>query len=139
MEIQEKALRNVQNIEVNGRKFFISSIPATKAQRMLIAAFGAFKSFFSQGAGGIAAFPAELLTELNSYAGAYNDSGAQVQFVDDDITDMMVDNPMDLMEVQVALVEKNFGFFADGRLNRVVERLSRVLAPQQAEAATPNA
>ena len=126
MEI--KNLRDKTDITVNGRKYFISAIPATKAQRMLLAGFAAFKSFF--GGGGLSAFPAELLTELNSYAGAYNCNGGEVQFLDDDITDDMIGgNLMDLIEVQVALVEKNFGFFGDGRLSAAVERLTKVLAP----------
>ena len=86
-------------------------------------AFGAFSK------GDIAGLSADILEELLSYAGAYNPNGAEVQFLDEEIIGMMVSDPAVLMEIEVRMVEKNFGFLADGRLNRVVERLSRALAP----------
>lgn len=121
--MQEKNLLNKQDIEIDGKKYFISSIPALQAQRMLLKAFGALTN------GNIANLPPELLEELLSYAGAYNPNGAEVQFMDEEIIGMMVSDPAVLMEIEARMVEKNFGFLADGRLNRVVERLSRALTP----------
>lgn len=125
--VKERQLRDKQDIDVNGRKYFISSIPATKSQKMLFSAIGAFQSFLSSGS--LESFPTGLLQELNSYAGTYNDSGAAVQFVDDDVTDMMIQNPLDLYEVQLALLEKNFGFFGGGKLTSIIGRLTKILAP----------
>lgn len=120
---KEKVLLNKEDIEIDGKKYFISSIPAIQAQRMLVRAFGAFSK------GDVAGLSADILEELLGYAGAYNPNGAEVQFLDEEIIGMMVSDPAVLMEIEVRMVEKNFGFLADGRLNRVVERLSRALAP----------
>lgn len=116
--MQTKTLIKKEDVTIDGKKYFISSIPALKAQRMLLDGFGAFAN------GGVGSLPDSLIRELLSYAGAYNNAGGEVQFVDEDVIEMMVDDPVVLMELESMMVEKNFGFLADGRMSKVMERLS---------------
>jgi len=111
--------------KIGDKTYFISSIPAVNAQKMLIRAFSAFTS------GNVSALPEDLISELLSYAGTYNDSRAEVQFIDDDVIGMFVTDPMVLIEIEARMVEKNFGFLADGRLQKVLERLGKVMAPKE--------
>ena len=112
------ALKDKQDVTVNGRKYFIGRMPALKAERLLIKSIGAIT------AGGFSALPDEALTELLSYAGGYNANGGEVRFENEGIVEMF-DIPLeDVIELQSLLVEKNFGFFANGGINRVLERLT---------------
>ena len=111
-------IKDKEDITVNGRKYFIGRMPALKAERLLIKSIGAIS------AGGFSALPEEALTELLAFAGGYNSQGGEVRFENEDIIEML-DIPLeDLIEIQARLVEKNFGFFANGGINRVLERLT---------------
>lgn len=124
--MQTKELLNKEDVTIGDEKYFISSIPATKCQAMLLKAFSAFSQ------GNIAAIPPELITELLSYCGTYNKNGAEVQFVDEETADMCVSDPAVLMELEARMVEKNFSFLADGRLTKVMERLGKAFSPASA-------
>lgn len=113
-----------KDITIGDKKYFVSKMPAFEAQKMLLKAFGAFAS------GSVADIPPELLIELLSYAGAYNAANTEVQFIDEEVLGMMVTDPMDLMEIEVQLVEYNFGFLASGRITDIMERLGKVFSKQ---------
>ena len=119
-------LKDKEEITVNGRKYFIGRMPALKAERLLIKSIGAIT------AGGFSALPDEALTELLAYSGAYNAQGGEVLFDKEEIVEMF-DIPLeDIIEIQARLVEKNFGFFANGGLNRVMERLTNTFTKAKA-------
>lgn len=124
MQIRE--LINKEDVVIDGQKYFISSIPAVECQKILLKSFSAFSQ------GNIAAIPPELLTELLSYCGIYNKMNAEVQFVDEETITMSVADPMVIIELEARMVEKNFSFLADGRLTRVMERLSKAFSPATA-------
>lgn len=128
-----KNLRNKEDFRLGDKKYFVSSIPAVAASKILFKAFGALSS------GDLSALPHDIFLELLSYGGGYNQNGAEVQFVDEETVDMFEEDPMVLFEVATRVVEKNFGFLGDGRLSRVIERLSATLSPVAKPAATPNA
>lgn len=125
-------LRNKEDVVINGKRYFISSIPATAATKIVFRAFGSLSS------GNIADLPNDLFLELLSYAGGYNDNKKEIQFADEEIIDEFVEDPMDLIDLAAHVVEKNFGFFGDGRLKSVATRLSRILSPAVNQD-TPNA
>lgn len=132
----EKILIGKQDFLIGQRKYFVSKIPAVQAQRILMRAIASF----SKGDGGgfnLGNLTPDILEELLSYAGCYNNGGAEVQFANEDIINQMVEDPMDLIEVEAKMVELNFGFFADGRINRVIENLMKALVPAVSE--KPNA
>ena len=113
-------VKDKEDITVNGRKYFIGRMPALKAERLLIKSIGAIT------AGGFSALPDEALTELLAYAGGYNAQNNEVRFENEDI-----------IEIQARLVEKNFGFFANGGINRVMERLTNTFAKAKASQEAP--
>ena len=117
-----KSLRDKTDVTINGRRYFVSSIPAIPAQRMLLKAFSALSQ------GGIGALPPDVLSELLSYAGTYNQHGQEVQFANDDLVELMGVSLADLIELETVMLEKNLGFFTDGSLSRAVERLTSIFA-----------
>ena len=124
-------IKDKEDITVNGRKYFIGRMPALKAERLLIKSIGAIT------AGGFSALPDEALTELLAYAGGYNAQNNEVRFENEDIIEMF-DVPLeDIIEIQARLVEKNFGFFANGGINRVLERLTNTFAKAKASQEAP--
>lgn len=127
-----KNLRNKEDFRLGDKKYFISSIPAVAASKILFKAVGALNT------GNLSALPQDIFLELLSYGGGYNQNGAEVQFVDEMTIDMFVEDPMDLFEVATRIVEKNFGFLGDGRLIRAIERLSATLSQVAKREDTPN-
>ena len=121
----EKTLRNKETVVIGKNKYVISSLPAIAAQKLLLKAFGAFQK------GSISDLPDDLLMELVSYSAIINENGAEVQLMNEQIIDMMIADPTDLMELEARMVEKNFGFLADGRLQKILERLGKTLGQAQ--------
>lgn len=121
MEFPVRILREKSDVVINKRKYFVSLIPAVPAQKILFKAFGSFSS------GGLSNIPDDIIAELLTYAGTYNASGAEVQFATPGIIETMGIPLTDLMELEVAMVEKNFGFFGDGTLNRIADRLAKLM------------
>ena len=117
-----KTLIDKENVEIGGRKYFISRIPAVQAQRLFLAGFGALNT-----KGAMGSLPPAMMEELLSYCGTYNNEKAEVQFVNPDITNMFVTDVFDLIQLEHAMVRKNFGFLFDGRGEALAERLNSTL------------
>lgn len=111
-----------EKIHIGTNDFIISSIPAVPAQRMLIRAFGALSS------GNIAGIPDSLIMELLSYTSVINSNGAEVRLENEELIGMLVDDPLELIELEAKMVEKNFGFFADGRLKKALRPIMNLLS-----------
>lgn len=121
-------------IEVNGTNYFVKKMPALAAERLLLKSIGAITQ------GGLSAFPPEALTELLTYAGGYNANGGEVPFADEETVDMLGVPLEDIIEIQAKVIEVNFGFFAGGGINRLVERLTSIFVkakPEPTKEATP--
>lgn len=120
-----KQLINKEDIEIEGHKFFISSIPAIKAQRLFLAGFSALNNKT------MGSLPPEMMEEILSYCGTYNNEGAEVQFANTDLIDMFVQDVFVLLKLEHAMVRKNFGFLFDGRGEELAAQINST--PQDSE------
>lgn len=117
-----KDLRNPEKVKIGEHTFVLSSIPAFQAQKLLMKVVGALSN------GNVADIPPDVVLELLSYAAIINKNGAEVQLENEELIDMMVGDPMELIELESRMVEKNFGFFGDGRLKNALSRLMTTMA-----------
>lgn len=118
--METKKLIDKEDVEVGGRKYFISRIPAVKAQRLFLAGFGALNNKMMS-------LPPAMMEELLSYCGTYNGEGQEVQFVNPDIIDMFVTDVFDLIQLEHEMVRKNFSFLFDGRGEALAAQLNSTL------------
>ena len=116
-----KELRNPEKVRIGDNTYVISTIPAFTAQKILMKAFGAIAE------GSIASLPPEVILDLLSYSAAINKNGAEVQLNNEELVEMMVGSPMELIELETRMVEKNFSFLGDGRLNDALSRMTKSL------------
>ena len=122
-----KDLRNPEKVKIGEHTYVLSSIPAFQAQKILMKAVAALAT------GNIADIPPDVVLELLSYSAIINQNGAEVQFENEELIDMMVGDPMELIELESRMVEKNFGFFGDGRLRNALSRIMTTMAGQAME------
>ncbi len=118
--METKKLIDKEDVEIGGRKFFISRIPSVQAQRLFLAGFGALNNKMMS-------LPPAMMEELLSYCGTYNGEGQEVQFVNPDIINMFVTDMFDLIQLEHEMVRKNFGFLFDGRGEALAEQLNSTL------------
>ena len=116
--IKGKILIDKEDVEIEGKTYFISQIPATQAQRLFLAGFGALTNKT------IGSLPPAMMEELLSFCGTYNDAGTEVQFVNLGVVDMFVKDMFVLLELEHLMVRKNFSFLFDGRGEALVAQLS---------------
>ena len=122
------ALKNLidkEDVEIGGRKYFISRIPAVQAQRLFLAGFGALNNNM------VGSLPPAMMDEILSYCGTYNGEGAEVQFENSDIINMFVTDVFDLIQLEHKMVRKNYGFLFDGRGEELATRLNSTLPDSQ--------
>lgn len=119
--METKTLLDKEDVEIAGNKFFISRIPAVKAQRIFLAGFGALSAKM------IGSLPPAMMEELLTYCGTYNKDGGEVQFLSPDITEKFITDMFVLLQLEHAMVRKNFGFLFDGRGAELVEQLNSTL------------
>ena len=118
--METKKLIDKEDVEVGGRKYFISRIPSVQAQRLFLAGFGALNNKMMS-------LPPAMMEELLSYCGTYNGEGQEVQFVNPDIINMFVKDVFDLIQLEHEMVRKNFGFLFDGRGEALAAQLNSTL------------
>lgn len=118
--METKKLIDKEDVEVGGRKYFISRIPSVQAQRLFLAGFGALNNKMMS-------LPPAMMEELLSYCGTYNGEGQEVQFVNPDIINMFVTDVFDLIQLEHEMVRKNFGFLFDGRGEVLAAQLNSTL------------
>ena len=121
----KKTLLDQEDIEIEGKKFFISRIPAVQAQRLFLAGFSAFSNMNMNG------LPPAMMEELLSYCGTYNGEGVAVQFINADVINMFVTDMFVLLSLEHAMVRKNYSFLFDGRGVELATRLASI--PQGSE------
>lgn len=123
--METKKLIDKEDVEFGGRKYFISRIPAVQAQRLFLAGFGALNNKM------MGSLPPAMIDEMLSYCGTYNGEGAEVQFTNTDIINMFVTDMFDLVQLEHAMVRKNFGFLFDGRGEALADQLNSTLQNSQ--------
>lgn len=121
----KKTLIDKEDVEIEGKKFFISRIPAVQAQRLFLAGFSAFSNMNMSG------LPPAMMEELLSYCGTYNGEGAEVQFINADVINMFITDMFVLLSLEHAMVRKNYSFLFDGRGEALATRLAST--PQGSE------
>lgn len=119
--MNEKNLFGKEDIEIQGKKYFVSSIPAVQAQKIFLTGMSIFQSK------NLAMLPQALTDEILSYCGTYNETGAEVQFINPDVVNMMVKDMFVLLKLEVKMVEKNFSFLFDGRAAELASQLNAAL------------
>lgn len=124
--MNSKNLIDKKDVEIANRKFFISRIPAVQAQKIFLAGFGSMSTSSS-----IGSLPPAMMEELLTYCGTYNGEGAEVQFVNPEVTDMFVKDMFDLLCLEHEMVRYNFGFLFDGRGEELANRLNSILPNSQ--------
>lgn len=119
--METKNLIDKEDVTIEGQKFFISRIPAVQAQKIFLAGFGALSNKM------MGSLPPAMMEELLTYCGTYNAEGAEVQFVNPDITNMFVTDMFVLLQLEHEMVRKNFSFLFDGRGEALANRLNSTL------------
>ena len=118
--METKKLIDKEDVEIGGRKYFISLIPSVQAQRIFLAGFGALTNKMMS-------LPPAMMEELLSYCGTYNGEGQEVQFANIDLINMFVKDMFDLVQLEHKMVRKNFRFLFDGRGEALAAQLNSTL------------
>ena len=119
-------------ITIDGQKYYIKTIPAIEAERMYFEILPVLQSL------DISKLPFSFLMGLMPYCGICNQvTNAEIDFNDPDMIAMYVTKPSVLMELQARVLGKNFSFFSDGSLTRVMSVLSNAF-PLNTEGLPPS-
>lgn len=106
-------------VTIEGQKYYIKRIPALEAERMFFEVLPVLQSL------DITKLPFSFVAGLMPYCGICNSvTNTEIDFVNDDLISMYVTKPSILMELQARVLGKNFSFFSDGSLTRVMSVLS---------------
>ena len=116
-----KTLIDKKDIEFEGHKYFISRIPAVKAQKIFLEGFGALTNKT------MGSLPPAIMEDILSYCGTYNKEGAEVQFINSDIINMFITDMFVLLFLEHEMVRYNFSFLFDGRGEALADRLNSTL------------
>lgn len=109
--------------EIGGKKFLISLIPAIQAQRIYA---DVIKATDGNGTLGMTMLPKDVAMELLSWC-AFECNDKFMVFETSDQINSYLPRLINLIELEVAMIRKNFDFLFDGGLQRVLE------SPTQAE------
>lgn len=105
-----------KNVEIGGKKFIVSKIPAIQAQRIYGKIIGVVQEM---GDIGITALPQDIVSELLKYTAIRLDDG-DIPLDTVDKVNTHCTNLIDLIELQTVMVKENFGFFFDGSLQKLL-------------------
>lgn len=117
MEKQFESLKNPKALTIGKTKFYVSTIPAFYAQRIMLKAGPALAEL------DVTKIPEDVIVELLSYTAFENENGVPVVLDSVEMVNMNVQNPKDLIALELAEIEENFGFFFDGSLQKVFQPL----------------
>lgn len=115
-------LKDPSEIQIGGKTCYVSKIPAFYAQRIILNAGEALTSL------DMAKLPEPVILDLLSYTAVkFDETGTNVVLDSIDTVNSLIDNPKDLIELELKLVEYNFGFFFDGSLREVFKPLEDLM------------
>lgn len=108
-------------VEIDGQKFWISKIPAFTAQEIFMSAVQAFQNKDAS------SLPKGTMLKLCSYVAVpgadENDFHTGIPLDTEASINVNVNNVFTLLQVEVKMIEKNFGFLFDGRLQKALESI----------------
>lgn len=110
-----------EEVEVQGEKFILSKIPAYTSQDIFLSATQAFQTK------DMSQLPQDVVSRLMSYVAKKMGDGSVNDAVCLDCENAINAYCKDvfmLMELEVRMVEKNYGFLFDGRLQSLLERMN---------------
>jgi len=103
-----------KEIQINGRLFCISKIPAIEAQGIYSEVC---KSVSEHGYIGITMLPMPVVKQILNYAAHCGSDGIWISLGNDPAINGIFENDFgELQELVVSMVMENFGFFVSGRL-----------------------
>lgn len=114
-------LKDPKEVKIGNLTCYVSKIPAFYAQRILLASGSALTTL------DMTKLPESVILELLSYTAVENANGGKVVLDGIEMIDVMVQNPRDLIELELKAVEYNFSFFFDGSLREVFDPLVELL------------
>lgn len=99
----------------DGKRFYVGKIPAFEAQKIVLKCAPVLTG------GNISALPQDTILELLSYCAIDNQSKEAIVLENEDLVNMLVPSPLDLIKIELKSVEVNFGFLLDGSIGKVLE------------------
>lgn len=114
-------LKDTKKVSIGNITCYISKIPAFYAQRILMKGGEALASM------NLSILPEEVITQILSYTAIENANGAKIVLDDIFVVNEMIENPKDLIALELKMVEYNFGFFFDGSLREVFAPLAKLV------------
>lgn len=107
-----------EQVEIDGEKFWISKIPAFNAQEIFMSAIQAFQMKDAS------SLPKGTMLKLMSYVAVpgadENDYHVGIPLETEASINVNVKDVFTLLQVEVKMIEKNYGFLFDGRLQEVL-------------------
>ena len=108
-----------KEIEIGGRKFAVSRIPALEAQTSVYPAVA--KCVQLNGLLGTTMLDTAVVREILKYTAVRQDDGSFLELdIDTRINDTFSKNFEDMARLVVAMIRENFGFLTDGNLHEVL-------------------
>jgi hypothetical protein len=124
-------LKNPREFKVGKHRFFVSTIPAFYAQRILLKAGESMANL------DLSKLPEDTVLEILSYTACENENGVKVVLDDIDIINQLVSDPKSLIALEIEEVKENFGFFFDGSLREVFQPLVELITQRGSETSMP--
>lgn len=115
-------LKDPKEEKIGDLTCYVSKIPAFYAQRILLAGGEALTTL------DMTKMPESVILELLSYTAVENANGGKVVLDGIEMVNVMIENPKDLIALELKLVEYNFGFFFDGSLREVFDPLAELIS-----------
>lgn len=106
-----------KEVTVGGKVYKISRIPALKAHGIYSRII---RSVGDLGKLGMTMLPEDITRELFGYCAAKNEAGGWTVLDTEDSINSFLPKLIDLIDLQLKMVEENFGFFNDGRLIKLL-------------------
>ena len=108
-----------KEIEIGGRKFAVSRIPAIEAQTSVYPAVA--KCIQLNGFLGTTMLDTAVVREILKYTAVRQDDGSFLELdIDTRINDTFSKNFEDMARLVVAMIRENFGFLMGGNLHKVL-------------------
>lgn len=98
-----------ETIESHGRKYVISQIPALRAQSLL-------GQFAKASDGDLSAVPQSAILDLLSHVAVLLPNGEPIVLAGENYVAEHIPDLATLLDIEMAMLRKNFGFLADGGL-----------------------
>lgn len=125
----EQLIKPVE-FKIGSKKFYTSTIPAFYAQRIMLNAGEALANL------DVSKIPESTILEILSYSAFENENGIPVVLDGIEIINQCVESPKELIELEMKVIEENFGFFFDGSLREVFQPLLKLIT-SGTETSTP--